>query len=93
MTLPILSALERQRVLDASLPLQLLRARLCDASRPAGVQLEAYPVESPEVQNRVRELGDQAHELVSVSHPATYPLATYRQSLRYTNRRSSVACP
>lgn len=86
MSLPTLSAKDRQRVLDASLPLQLLRAKLCDTRLPAGVHVEVYPVDTPDAQNRVRELVDQACELVSVTHPATVSLAAYRRSIRYNEQ-------
>lgn len=86
MSLPILSAKDRQRVLDASLPLQLLRAKLCESERPAGVHLEVYPLGTPEIQDRVNDLGNQAADLVTVSHPTAVTLAAYRQSIRYNER-------
>lgn len=86
MSLPILSANDRQRVLDACLPLQLLRARFCEAEPPAGVDLEVYPVRKQEVQERVNDLCDHATDLVSVSNPTAVSLAAYRQNHRHNER-------
>lgn len=81
MSVPIVSGPDRQRILDAALPLQMVRNRLCvewERGLPADVDVEVLPSQD-DAQQRVWELCDGSQELVAVSHPE---LAAYRRARR-----------
>lgn len=84
MSVPIVSGPDRQRILDAALPLQMVRNRLCaDWERGLATDVDVELLPSREdAQNRVWELCTESEELVAVSHPAINGVATYRQAHR-----------
>lgn len=82
MTVPIVSGADRQRVLDAALPLQLVRNRLCtdwERGLPEDVNVELLPSRE-DAQERVWELCLSSRELVAVSHPDPDGVVVYRQA-------------
>jgi DNA-binding CsgD family transcriptional regulator len=84
MTVPIVSGPDRQRVLDAALPLQMVRNRLCadwERGLPADVDVELLPSRG-DAQERVWELCLGSRQLVAVSHPDLNGVDVYRQAHR-----------
>lgn len=82
MSVPIVSGPDRQRILDAALPLQLVRNRLCaDWERGLPTEVNVEVLSSRErAQERVWEVCHGSNELVAVSHPELNGVATYRRS-------------